>query len=158
MIGKIFAGERCVLHCASGFKPFGKRTAVCDTLQNWTPSAELYCVPVESEIVPSFTPTIVAVAKPISIVKPIIRCPADINLILPKNQKLTHVRIEKPSTNVDWVKYVDSSPAWGKNLEAQIPAGVTTVTFRARSPTSNLNDICRVVITVKGRFGISKKD
>jgi HYR domain/Sushi repeat (SCR repeat) len=154
MVGKILAGERCVLHCAAGFKPFGKRTAVCDTAQNWQPSDELYCVPVESEAVNIRAPTVVAVAKPIAkpiaIVKPVIRCPQDITVMMPKNQKLVHIRLDRPQTNVDWDKYVDTNPAWGKNLEAQLPVGITTVTFRARGPQTNLNDICRVVITVKG--------
>ena len=49
-----------------------------------------------------------------------------------------------------YFRYVDTHPAWGKRLEADLTVGVTVVTFRARSHNSNLNEICRVVITVKG--------
>lgn len=34
-------------------------------------------------------------------------------------------------------------------MEAHLAVGVHVLTFRARSPNSNLNDICRTVITVK---------
>lgn len=46
-------------------------------------------------------------------------------------------------------RYVDSHPEWGKNLEAHLSAGVHVISFRARSPTSSLEDICRTHITVK---------
>lgn len=49
-------------------------------------------------------------------------------------------------------RMVDSYPAWGKKLEAQLPPGVHTVTFRARSPSTNVVDICRTVITIKGKI------
>ena len=87
MVGKIFAGERCVLHCAPGFKPAGGRTAVCDTLQNWSPSTDLSCIPAEPEP---------------DIFKPYIRCPNDFDVILPRNEQTVRVRLEQPKTNVDW--------------------------------------------------------
>lgn len=45
---------------------------------------------------------------------------------------------------------VDSQPAWGKKLEAHLTPGVHTVTFRARSLGTNVVDICRTEITIKG--------
>lgn len=133
--GKIFAGERCNLHCPSGYKPAGKRTIVCGTNQSWEPTNELNCLPIEQ-------------VEPI---KPFIRCPADATITLSKNQKLVYVQLQQPTTNVDWIKYVDTYPAWGKSLEAQLPVGVHVITFRARSPNSHLNDICRTIITVKSQ-------
>ncbi|XP_055629527.1 fibrillin-2-like isoform X2 [Toxorhynchites rutilus septentrionalis] len=137
MNGKIYAGERCVLHCKPGFKPAGKRTTVCDTEQNWTPTPKLHCIPA-------------ATPAPVPI-KPYIQCPSDIQEVLPYGEHTIRIRLEQPKSNVDWYKYVDAHPAWGKQLEAELPAGETSVTFRARSPNSNMNDICRVLIRIRER-------
>ncbi|XP_040151178.1 fibrillin-2-like [Anopheles arabiensis] len=150
--GKIFASERCVLHCKPGFKPAARRTAVCSLAQTWVPGDNLACVPLDSPVVPSkqlttTTPTTVA---PVAI-KPFIQCPPDVHEVLPLGQYTMKVRMERPTTNVDWHKYVDSHPPWGKQLEVELPAGETIVTFRARSPTGNVNDVCRVVIKIRER-------
>nr|XP_040220897.2 fibrillin-2 isoform X4 [Anopheles coluzzii] len=150
--GKIFASERCVLHCKPGFKPAARRTAVCSLAQTWVPGDNLACVPLDSPVVPpkqltTTTPTTVA---PIAI-KPFIQCPPDVHEVLPLGQYTMKVRMERPTTNVDWHKYVDSHPPWGKQLEVELPAGETIVTFRARSPTGNVNDVCRVVIKIRER-------
>ncbi|XP_058456120.1 fibrillin-2-like [Malaya genurostris] len=137
MSGKIYAGERCVLHCKPGFKPAGKRTAVCDTEQKWIPAPNLRCVPT-------------AVPTPVPI-KPYIQCPSDIHQVLPVGQHTVKVRIEQPKTNVDWYKYVDAHPAWGKQLETELPAGEVAVVFRARSPNSHMDDVCRVLIRIRER-------
>ncbi|XP_038117535.1 multiple epidermal growth factor-like domains protein 6 isoform X3 [Culex quinquefasciatus] len=137
MSGKIFAGERCVLHCKPGFKPVGKRTAVCDGEQKWTPTPNLQCVP---QTTPSPAP-----------IKPYIQCPADVHAVLPVGQYTMKVKLDQPKTNVDWFRFVDAHPAWGKQLEAELPAGETAVTFRARSPNSPTNDVCRVLIKIRER-------
>lgn len=49
-------------------------------------------------------------------------------------------------------RYIDSHPAWGKHLEARLAPGEHVITFRARSPNSNVNVVCRTIITVKGNF------
>jgi fibulin 1/2 len=135
VVGKTLPGERCDLHCSSGFKPVGKRTAVCGVDQNWEPNDKLECVAMEE----------------MDTIKPFIKCPADATITLTKAQKLVYVQLERPTTNVDWWKYVDSHPAWGKTLEAKLPFGTHVITFRARSPNSNLNDVCRTIITVKNK-------
>ncbi|XP_055612398.1 fibrillin-1 [Uranotaenia lowii] len=141
MNGKIFAGERCILHCKPGFKPIGKRTAVCDVEQKWTPTPNMKCVPTTIAVTTEAPPT----------VKPFIQCPPDVSEVLPVGQYSMRVRLVQPKTNVDWYANVDAHPAWGKQLEAELPAGETTVTFRARSPNSNMNDVCRVLIRIKER-------
>jgi hypothetical protein len=45
MTGKTFVGERCFLHCASGYKPAGRRMSVCTIDLRWKPRRELKCVP-----------------------------------------------------------------------------------------------------------------
>lgn len=140
MLGKTFVSERCFLHCAPGFKPLGKRVATCDVEQNWQPKAELQCVPTKAR----------PLSAPIQALKPKITCPEDMTLELPKGHDTVLVKLEKPKTNVDWWKFVDAHPSWGKRLEANLAIGVTEVTFRARSPSTNVVDICRIVITVIG--------
>lgn len=158
MYGDTFSGERCFLHCPSGYKALGKRVAVCNNLQ-WQPKAELQCVPVRG--VPTVQLTSVAVPKKQQQPqhqqyqthqnqqhRATIKCPEDMNVIKPKNQDTVLVRIPKPETNVDWSKYVDTMPIWGKRLETTLSIGATEVTFRARSPYTNQFDICRVIINV----------
>jgi HYR domain len=144
------------LHCPSGYKALGKRVAVCNNLE-WQPKAELQCVPVRA-------PSVQLTSAPSQKhhhqllnqhhqqqhlqIRPTIKCPEDITVIKPKNQDTVLVRIPKPETNVDWSKYVDSQPIWGKRLETTLSVGATEVTFRARSPTSSQYDMCRVIINV----------
>lgn len=47
-------------------------------------------------------------------------------------------------------RYVDAHPPWAKKLEAHLAPGIHTILFKARSPNSNLNDVCRTILTVKG--------
>lgn len=50
-----------------------------------------------------------------------------------------------------FLRYVDSAPAWGKQLQADLPSGTSIVTFTARSPISNHTSSCRIVIRVRGK-------
>lgn len=150
MYGDTFSGERCFLHCPSGYKALGKRVAVCNNLQ-WHPRAELQCVPVRTSTVqltsaaaPKHHQQLQQQQHP----RPTIKCPEDMTVIKPKNQDTVFVRIAQPQTNVDWNKHVDSQPIWGKRLEAALSHGATEVTFRAKSPFTNQFDICRVIINV----------
>lgn len=91
-------------------------------------------------------------AVPALAIKPFIRCPPDATMVLRPEQQSMLVRMERPRTNADWTQLVDAHPAWGKRLETHLEPGVHTVTFRARSATSNAVDVCRTVITVKGKW------
>lgn len=42
---------------------------------------------------------------------------------------------------------MDAYPEQFKHLEGPVQLGTTTITFRARSPTSKLNEVCRMTIT-----------
>lgn len=135
MTGGIFPGERCILHCDVGYKAIDRRIAICSPQLEWELPAgsNLSCM-----------------AVPALAIKPFIRCPPDATMQLKPAQTKMLLRMERPRTNVDWVNFVDSHPAWGKKLETYLEPGVHTITFRARSPTSNAVDVCRTVITVKG--------
>lgn len=53
-------------------------------------------------------------------------------------------------TKVSLTRYVDASPDWAKQLEADLPAGKTTVTFVARSPVSDESATCSFIVEVRG--------
>jgi hypothetical protein len=145
MTGKTFAGERCFLHCAPGYKPAGRRVSVCTTDLRWKPRHELKCVPIQG------TKTNTDVPAPLT-AKPHIQCPQDVVKIMPKGHDTVFVKLDRPITNVDWFKNVDTSPAWGKQLEANLPLGTIEITFRARSSNSHQTDTCRVIVRVIGKF------
>lgn len=108
MLGKLFAGERCILHCPAGYKPVSQRTAVCDTEQNWIPNSNLYCIPIEmvtQRTIQTSVETPATISKTDvseKYIKPFIKCPQDTTIILPKNQKTVYIKLEQPKTNVDW--------------------------------------------------------
>lgn len=156
MYGDTFSGERCFLHCPSGYKAAGKRVAICNNNLKWQPSAELECIPMRS-------PTVQLTSSPIlqkqhhnqqqqqqNAIRPTIKCHEDMTIVKPKNHETILVHIPKPETNVNWENYVDSQPVWGKKLEAVLPLGATEVVFRARSPHNNMFDMCRMIINVIG--------
>ncbi|XP_070502012.1 fibrillin-2-like [Chironomus tepperi] len=148
MYGDTFAGERCFLHCPTGYKALGKRVAICNSNLEWQPNAELQCIPVRSSNVQLTSQLQQKHKVQHYSVRPTIKCPEDMTIVKPKNHETILVRIEKPETNVDWDLYVDSQPLWGKKLEATLSTGATEVTFRARSPHNNLFDMCRVIVNV----------
>lgn len=155
MYGDTFAGERCFLHCPSGYKAIGKRVAVCNSNLEWQPNSELQCIPVRSSneqlaVQQQHHHHRLQNRVQQHSVRPTIKCPKDMTIVKPKNHETILVRLEKPETNVDWDLYVDSQPLWGKKLEATLSTGATEVTFRARSPHNNMFDMCRVIINVIG--------
>ncbi|GAB0100997.1 latent-transforming growth factor beta-binding protein 4 [Sergentomyia squamirostris] len=137
MLNGSAAGARCMLHCFPKYKPVGKQSAICDANNNWFPSGELTCVSVQET------------ENRVEIIKPFIRCPEDVTIVAPRGQSAFRIRLQRPQTNVDWWKYVDTHPEWAKHLEGTVPLGTTDITFRARSPNANLNEICRMKVTVK---------
>nr|CAD7456482.1 unnamed protein product [Timema tahoe] len=81
--------------------------------------------------------------------EPFIQCPRDIKVDLPPRQSYTHIRIQQPKSNMDWWRYIESIPTWGKQLEADLGPGRTDVKFIARSPVSNITTTCTVIIHVR---------
>jgi Sushi repeat (SCR repeat) len=158
MYGDTYSGERCFLHCPSGYKAVGKRVAVCNNKLQWQPNAELQCIEVRTP-----TAQLTTEHKPHhqqhhqqrhrhqqQHTRPTIKCPEDMTIVKPKNQETILVRIPRPVTNVNWENYVDTQPLWGKKLESYLPEGATEVTFRARSSHNNMYDMCRVIVNVIG--------
>ncbi|EFN65065.1 Sushi, von Willebrand factor type A, EGF and pentraxin domain-containing protein 1 [Camponotus floridanus] len=81
--------------------------------------------------------------------RPFVSCPQDMDVELPARQNTIRVTFPQPKSNMNWWRYVHASPPWAKQLQADLPAGTTVVTFTAWSPVSNYTSTCRIVIRVR---------
>lgn len=99
LTGEIAPGERCVLHCDSGFRPTSRRSAICDPQQKWMPNDNLTC----TELVMTSDRQHNQLQQQFAI-KPFIKCPPDATKILTPQQKTMLIKMERPKTNVDWWK------------------------------------------------------
>jgi len=45
---------------------------------------------------------------------------------------------------------VDSDPLWAKQLGGELPVGLNVITFRVRSPVSDLTAACNFTIEIFG--------
>ena len=151
MYGDTFAGERCFLHCPSGYKAAAKRVAICNHNLKWHPKAEMECIPVRTPTVQLTSSSNVQQHQQ-PLFRPKIKCHEDMTIVKPNNLETILVQIPKPETNVNWENYVDSQPAWGKKLEGMLPLGSSKIVFRARSPHSNMFDMCRMIVNVIGEY------
>ncbi|KAK8739357.1 hypothetical protein OTU49_003594 [Cherax quadricarinatus] len=141
-------GQHCYLSCSSGFRVVGNPVRTCQPSGTWSPeSPSPYC---EKDTL-----------------KPFIQCPSDVMVDLAPHQSTAYVRLPQPKANVDWFRYVsgvqqkreqdqattipryvDATPDWAKQLEADLPSGKTTVTFVARSPVSEESAACSFTVEV----------
>ncbi|XP_033229535.1 fibrillin-1-like [Belonocnema kinseyi] len=135
-------GARCYIRCNPGFKLEGAHARDCQAGARWNGK--------EPSCLREYTPP---PGRPYysDMPRPYIRCPRSVDVELPSRQSTVRVSFPQPKTNVDWWRYVDASPAWGKQLQADLPAGITMVTFTAWSPTSNYTNTCRLMIRVRDR-------
>ncbi len=82
--------------------------------------------------------------------KPFIICPPNITKALPGRASSIYVMFPQPKTNVDWFRYVDSEPAWAKQLEGEMRRGKHVITFRANSPIGSVAAAsCSMTVHVK---------
>ncbi|KAK2588211.1 hypothetical protein KPH14_004248 [Odynerus spinipes] len=132
-------GARCHIRCRRGFKLEGPHTRYCVNGGRWN-GKEPACLR-EYPIVDSrYDP---------DMPRPFVRCPQDMDVELPARQNTIRVSFPQPKSNMNWWRYVDASPTWAKQLQADLPAGTTVVTFTAWSPVSNYTSTCRIVIRVR---------
>ena len=59
-----------------------------------------------------------------------------------------YVTFSQPKSNMDWFRYVDSDPAWAKQLGGELLVGLNRIKFTVRSPISNLTATCNFTIQV----------
>ncbi|XP_055910382.1 fibrillin-2 isoform X2 [Eupeodes corollae] len=149
LLGKTYVGERCLLHCHPGYMPAGLKVNVCNVDQRWSFNSTFDCIPIGTPIFNAPHERVDAhrrygVPQP----RPFIKCPRNTTVLLPLGHKTAHIILQKPKTNMDY-RYVQSFPAWSRNLQAHLGAGVHVITFRGHEPTTRRGALCRTVITVK---------
>uniref|UniRef100_A0A1A9W7Q2 Fibrillin-2 n=1 Tax=Glossina brevipalpis TaxID=37001 RepID=A0A1A9W7Q2_9MUSC len=174
--GRTYMGERCRLQCNAGYVPVGKSVTICTQQMQWSYNDPLDCKPKEIEthtgssngFTPFPLPTVstydIATTfnkRPISgvglttnigdgekIRRPYIKCPRNTTVFLHGVEKTAHVVLQKPLTNMDY-RYIESSPAWTKDLETHLSAGTHVVIFRGYDPLTGRRARCKTVIHVR---------
>lgn len=175
-------GEHCRLKCNVGFVPVGKSVAVCTSQMQWSYDGLFECVPMHTETHPSatngFTPSVLPKIhkypipniqtdyrhpqsnfswKPLTyegvgVQRPFIKCPRNTTVFLANEERTAHIILEKPVTNLDY-RYIESSPAWTKHLQAHLGPGTYAVVFRGHDPRNGRKARCKTVINVRHTEG-----
>ncbi|XP_037899869.1 fibrillin-2-like [Glossina fuscipes] len=174
--GRTYVGERCRLQCNAGYVPVGKSVSMCTQQMQWSYNDPFECKPKEIEtrmgstngFTPLPLPTVPTydIATPFNnrslsgvglttniggghgIRSPYIKCPRNTTVFLDASERTTHVILQKPITNMDY-RYIQSSPAWTRDLEAHLSAGIHVVIFRGYDPITGRRARCKTVINVR---------
>ncbi|XP_036337585.1 fibrillin-1-like [Rhagoletis pomonella] len=173
--GKVFMGERCRLQCQPGYVPVGKSVGVCTSDLTWSHNATFECMPAtRTQFLPAIPlpgplptlpvspsvngflnrPTITQVRPRIGFGgsvaarRPFIKCPRNTTVFLASGASTAHIILQKPITNMDY-RYIESHPAWTRNMQAHLGAGRHVVTFRGRDPVSGRRARCQTIIYVE---------
>ncbi|XP_070141824.1 latent-transforming growth factor beta-binding protein 4 isoform X2 [Drosophila kikkawai] len=149
-------GDICQLQCNPGFVATGPMLTSCMVLQGWAFGSDLDCKPFESSSLfgsqipwaPSQSLQNLAPVRVHQRIRPQIKCPENVVILLHSGEQKTHVTLQRPETNLKRSQLV-ASPAWAGKLEGHLPAGVHKVHFRVTDPETRLHASCETVITVK---------
>ncbi|XP_050333374.1 fibrillin-1 isoform X2 [Bactrocera neohumeralis] len=167
-------GERCQLRCQPGYVPIGLSVAICTAELTWSPNATFECVPLaRSPLLPTLPvigaqprlpsvgvddffhrPILPQVRPPtgfgssVASQRPYIKCPRNTTVFLADGATTAHIILQKPITNMDY-RYIESAPAWTRNMQAHLGAGQHIVTFRGQDPISGRRARCRTIIKVE---------
>ncbi|XP_049313290.1 fibrillin-3 isoform X2 [Bactrocera dorsalis] len=167
-------GERCQLRCQPGYVPIGLSVAICTAELTWSPNATFECVPLaRSPLLPTLPvigaqprlpsvgvddffhrPILPQVRPPtgfgssVASQRPYIKCPQNTTVFLADGATTAHIILQKPITNMDY-RYIESAPAWTRNMQAHLGAGQHIVTFRGQDPISGRRARCRTIIKVE---------
>lgn len=172
-------GEQCRLKCNTGYMPAGKSVAVCTSQMQWSYNGTFDCVPMQIETrlgasngftpktmpnLPPFqlptTPDTIYKMRPApdfnfnpsttygGVQRPYIKCPRNTTVYLASGERTAHIILQKPITNMDY-RYIESSPAWTRDLQAHLGVGSYVVVFRGHDPISGKKARCKTVIDVK---------
>ncbi|XP_017138567.1 uncharacterized protein LOC108153239 isoform X2 [Drosophila miranda] len=149
-------GAICHLRCNAGFVPTGPLLASCMALQGWSFGSDLNCQPFGSSFFNNRLPwirsqslqNIPSVQQTATRARPYIKCPENVVILLHRGEVKAHVTLQRPETNLDY-RNVAVFPAWAKQLEAHLPAGVHKIGFRAQDPQTRQSAACQTIITIK---------
>lgn len=135
--GKTFAGQQCQVRCRLGFR-----------LITGGASPIYHCLPSQQWRSPEEPPRCERIDSPV----PFIQCPGNMAVTLGAQERRAYVSFSQPKSNMDWFRYVESEPAWAKQLAGELDVGYNVITFRVRSPVSDLTATCNFTIEVFGIF------
>ncbi|XP_034480924.1 uncharacterized protein LOC117786685 [Drosophila innubila] len=156
-------GDSCFLNCNMGFAPVGGILTTCWN-GAWTLGSVLDCKPFGFNALNNDIPRPIQApwqiksfgqqSLPLPVhtqpqhIKPYIKCPENVAIILNPLQTKAHVILQKPATNVDY-RHVATSPAWAKQLQGHLPEGIHKIIFRAHDPVTGQAVGCQTIITIK---------
>ncbi|EDW77004.2 uncharacterized protein Dwil_GK21208 [Drosophila willistoni] len=140
-------GDFCHLKCRKGFHAAGPSFITCMPL-GWTFNNQLQCQPsLGNNLLPLLPAGRVQLPGPRR-VKPFIRCPQNVVILLKPGQTKAHVILQAPQTNLDQ-RHITAQPPWAAQLQSHLPAGIHKVIFRAQNPSTKQAVGCQTVITIK---------
>ncbi|XP_033160083.1 uncharacterized protein LOC117140967 isoform X1 [Drosophila mauritiana] len=149
-------GDVCHLQCNAGFVPTGSLLTACMVLQGWSFGTDLNCQPFGSGLLGNqlsskwnsperVTPHQI---QNVQQIRPYIKCPENVVILLHAGEQKAHVTLQRPQTNLKNGRLV-AHPAWAGQLQGHLPAGVHQVDFRVNDPETKLTIGCHTIITVK---------
>ncbi|KAH8375193.1 hypothetical protein KR200_001228 [Drosophila serrata] len=152
-------GDICQLQCNPGFVATGPMLTSCMVLQGWAFGSDLDCKPFDSSSIfgsqiPWAPTQSLQNLSPVRVhqvsqrIRPQIKCPENVVIMLHPGEQKTHVTLQRPETNLKRSQLL-ASPAWAGKLEGHLSAGMHKVHFRVTDPETRLHASCETVITVK---------
>ncbi|XP_043647692.1 uncharacterized protein LOC122616340 isoform X2 [Drosophila teissieri] len=149
-------GDVCQLRCNAGYVPTGSSLTSCMMLQGWSFGTDLSCQPfghnqLGSQLFSHWNSPKTVTSHQIQNVqqiRPYIKCPENVVILLHAGEQKAHVTLQRPETNLKNGQLV-AHPAWAGQLQGHLPAGVHKVDFRVNDPETKLTIGCHTVITVK---------
>ncbi|XP_061395029.1 fibrillin-1-like, partial [Musca vetustissima] len=167
LLGQSGVGEQCHLKCNAGHVPVGASVAVCTSQLQWSYNGTFDCLPMQTEPLHSTQSTFNGRPLPDfgfkvthyggsggvgGVQRPYIKCPRNTTVYLGPSERTTHVILQKPITNLDY-RYIESSPAWTRDLQVHLGPGTYVVIFRGHDPITGKKARCKTVIHVKHAEG-----
>ncbi|KAL7732539.1 hypothetical protein ACLKA6_019174 [Drosophila palustris] len=160
-------GASCALQCHMGYVPVGGLLTSCWN-GLWSLGSVLECKPFGFSLNNDVTTRIRApwqgqgqgqsfgqqsVSLPVQHpsqqhIKPYIKCPENVVIVLNPLQTKAHVVLQRPATNVDY-RHVATSPAWAKQLQGHLAEGTHRISFKAHDPVTQTTVGCQTIITIK---------
>ncbi|KAH8295620.1 hypothetical protein KR018_000213 [Drosophila ironensis] len=161
-------GDICSLSCNPGFISTGSSLTTCMVLQGWAFGSDLNCEPIGNR----FFGNQITWPKSSSIsqnhlspvrnqatqrIRPYIKCPENVVILLHNGEQKAHVTLQKPQTNVQNAQLV-AHPAWAGSLQGHLPAGIHKVHFRAKDPKTQQTVGCETIITIKAAPAVEPRN
>lgn len=120
-------GSKCILKCPKKMALEGSYAIACSSEGKWVGDSTGVCQKNPG---------------------PKLICPKDKTIEIPKN--LLNIKIPKPTTDDKFDGEISVEPTWITNNLTSITAGVTKITYKARSYVTHLTNSCSFRLTILG--------